>query len=712
MKEEQKMRFGKIKTRIIATAFSGTTVLSCFGLTAFAAAPDPKEVVKDLTGYTVEKVIGLVPGGDIVQDLLNKGAGYILDWAFGEDEGTDNSPSIQDVIDELDTLSTKIDDYHNEKMGHLKLINANINTKEFRKEADSIADDYEAAIDKIKMNSGNIKNAGTGVIDTTTYRAYKNILSGKTCNPSILAKNFNIMKEFVCGKRNATDKQPGYKLTSEYLLQKVTGTYKETEHDWVKSLDYLQLVQDINGEIESMHANAVLDCITILALNDMAYKVREYEIKNGIYEPTEKEDPYSSYRELAAEVAASLAEMDNRCKEIVKTNNENHELVQAVVELSDPVGGKKVKGFNNFEEAWAQAYMTDKDFNITGYQDVKAVKKYGFNAQNLDWGYGYTALPCGHRIKKGRSVTVDMTGHTFDGSAENKNVEVFGLEDNTKLTLKNAKIVNCMHSILVKEKNNVTCNLENVEIKDTTSAAILYRSQDSKNMELHLKNCDISGTKAGSAVRLASMDTVYTVDGCNFENNTGTSGGGAINCPSLSNKNVVTNSTFTKNFGKGYGGAINTKKAKVTNCKFIGNRSEFKGTDQTGSGNKGAGGAIAADHLICDRCTFRGNSTNDQAGAIIIWDVNCTGKSTFSITNCEFINNTSVYVGGAIRVFKVGTNDQQVIKDCTFNGNWSMRGTGAFIESTTNAFHTNLYKNWNNKGSEATSWGFFAYQKN
>ena len=703
------MRLNKIKIRILVAIVSVMTVFSCFGLGASAAGFEPKEIIKDLTEKAVEKAISLVPGGDIVQDLLNKGAGYIVGWVFGEEEATgEQDPTVQDVLDRLEEMSDKIDKYHDEQMGQMRQINANIDTKDFRTKADSIVDDYKSAINKMQQNSANIRKDGVGVIDRLTYRAYKEILKGRTCNPSELVKNFNSMKEYVSGERIAADKQPGYEITSKYLIDRLIEGYDKNDHDWTTSMDFLKVVEDVNGEIASMHANAVLDAVTMLMLNNMAYKVREYEIANGIYVPTEKEKPYASYEKFAGEVAGALAEMDKYYREIVRTNAKDHELVQAVVELSDPVGGKKVKGFRSFEEAWAQAYSTDKDFTITGYQDVKAVKGNGYNIDNLDREkYGFTANPSGFHVKKGRKITVNLTGHSFDGSAETGALEVFGVDDNATLVLKNAKIIRGQHAIYVKECSNVTVTLENVHTSETSGSAVLFRSPDSRNMKLTLEGCTFKNTKAGSAVRLASPDCVYQVFGCTFEKNHGSSGGGAINCPSASQENRVADCEFTENDAEGYGGAILTKYAKVTNSRFVKNRSAFKGRDNTGYGNKGAGGAINTDNLICIGCTFDGNSTNDQAGAIIINDPNW-GHSHFRITDCIFKNNSSPNVGGAIRVYKVGSDSQQEISNCTFDDNKSGKGYSVFMEISENGFREKLFKKMGNKGNQAYDWYFYA----
>lgn len=74
---------------------------------SYGAAPSKKDVVKDLTEYTVEHLISFVPGGEAVSDLLKLGSGYILGMAF-DDESEEEQLSIQDVLSQLDQIDQKI----------------------------------------------------------------------------------------------------------------------------------------------------------------------------------------------------------------------------------------------------------------------------------------------------------------------------------------------------------------------------------------------------------------------------------------------------------------------------------------------------------------------------------------------------------------------------------------------------------------------------
>lgn len=713
----------RIKNRIIGAVLSAITVFSVGTATVTTASAAQVSVasvsasaslsVSDTTAKTAGEIVKSIAcfvaekaGGAIVSTLVNKGVSYILGLAF-DDQDKDQGPGIQDVLNELTNISGKIDTYHKEEMNYLKLINSNIDSKDFRVEADSIADDYQGAFRTMYQYGKNITSPGDGEINQTTYRTYKAILADSSCNLSALQKNFNIMAAYVKGSRSATDYRSGYRLSSEYLMNKVLANYKETDHDWTKSTDFKEVVENVNGELDTMQANAVMDFLAIIALNNMSYKVRQYEVNHGIYIPDEDEDPYAYYEKVAESMVNALVSLNEIHAEVQKENLANHDFVQAIVELSEPVDGKKIKGFHSFTEAWVQASATGKDFTVTGYQDVASSAKNGYNLDDLSNNqYGFTVAPYGHLVKSGRTVTVDLNGHTFDSSATSGTIGAFGLEGNVNFTLKNANVKNGHKAIYVYNWDNVSVSLENVSIDGTADSAILFKNPNSKKIHLNLRNTSIKNTKNGSAIRIASADAIYNIDGCTFENNKG-GDGGALSCPACNDENTVKNCTFINNNATaGYGGALNIKKASVTDSIFKGNRSAFWGRDSNGNGCKGAGGAITAEHLVCDNCIFDGNTTNDQAGAIFITFLNGNWNIT-AITNCKFTNNYSPNVGGAVRVFAMGKYDTQHFKNCSFSGNTSTRGHDIFTQWNYNDCCSKIRNAWGNTSDRP--YGVYAY---
>ena len=361
-----------MKTRIIAGVLSAITIFSV-GTVAMtsASALSVKSVAKDVSSFALTQTIDKFVTNSIAGSLLKMGTGYLLNWVFDGNE--EKEPTVKDAIDKIEDLRKAVNTNHEEEMKNLKVINSNIDTKDFRMEADSIRDDYKNALKKIRQHSDNISYKSDGTIDDKTYGAYKDILASSSCNISSLEKNFNKMKEYVLGERHSTDKKNAYETTTDYLYKKVMANYKET-HNWKDSTDFLKIVkEDINGEISSIHFEAEIDYLTMLLLNNMAYKVKEYEVQKGTYKPAEGEKPYAYFQNFETDLSDAMGKFNEAYKKAIDSNNKDGKMVQAIVTLAEPVDGNKVKGFRTFTEAWAQACSTNKDFRIDLRDDIKSV---------------------------------------------------------------------------------------------------------------------------------------------------------------------------------------------------------------------------------------------------------------------------------------------------------------------------------------------------
>ena len=559
--------------------------------------------------------------------MLKKGVGFLLGLLFPDE---DNSPTIQDVLDKLDNLSNKLESYHDEEMKNLKLINSNIDSKDFRLEADSISDDCQAAVRKIRQFDTNITTPGEGVIDNTTYKTYKTILSQSSCDLSSLEKNFNRMADYIKGVRSSTDYRSGYRVTSEYLMNKILANYKETAHDWATSPDFLEYLNNVNEEIELMEANVTLDYFTILTLNNMAYKVREYEIENGIYEANDNEQPYAYFENFAKDLTDSLSSVNDIYKSVIEENNNNGDFMQATAEILTPVGGKCVKGFHTLAEAWAQSFKASTRYVITLNGDVKADANKGFNIDNLsDTNYGFCNYG-GFHVDLGRTVRFDLNGHTLDCSA-NKNTIIFALNNRANIIVTNGTIIggSVAFDEINRDLNSIT--LRSVTIRNTANAAINLNTGSTKSQWLVMDKCKVENC---GRIQVFSVTANIKVTNSEFNNLKSDVSGGAFYLPSI-NYPTFENCTFKGNKAmNGCGGAIDAKSVICKNCTFENNTSE----NINQYGPKGAGGAIAANALKLYDCTFTGNTTNDQAGAV--WC--CCGQNyTQIIERCTFDNNSS-----------------------------------------------------------------------
>lgn len=708
----------RTKTRITAGILSLITVFSvgtASVTTSSAATPTVSGIAKDISSFAITQAIDkFVPSG-IAGSLLKMGTGYLLNWVFDSEEKKE--PTVSEAIEKIDQLKSTIDKNHEEEMKSLRVINGDIKTKDFRMEAGKINDDCETAFKTISDNALNIRSTGKEVIDDTTYKAYKAIL--ESCNLTGMEKNFKIIQDYILGKRLSIDKEYGYEATTKYLYDKLTEKYNETAHSWKDSMNYWDIVQkNINGEVNAIHFDAGMDYIAMLTLNNMAYKMREYEINKGIYKVSEGEHPYLAYENREKNLSKTMQALNEAHKKAIDANNNDSKMVKALVKLSEPVDGIREKGFRSYTEAWAQASSTGKDFTITLREDIKSNKDTGFNFDKLDQNkYGFTPQG-GFHVMEGRKITVDLGGHTIDNTACS-NVSAFGFRSNTFLNIKNGTIKGGENALRADCSTNVFIKMDNVTVNDTALSGIYVGAHQigkdkAKNMKLEMNNCTVKNAKQESGVRMIPDDSTLIVNKCHFENNSSANAGGAIYLESK-NETKITDSVFKNNTANnGYGGAIasilqNDPKGSgitVEGGLFEGNVSNKMGPCfhyDPETRFKGAGGAIAGPNLKINNATFKKNSTNDQAGAIFSYGQNENWMTDTAITNCTFEGNTAKHVGGAIRMFHLG--DKCYVKNCRFTDN-SSKGENVFVEYG-HGLADKLIKEWGNTSNSKYSNGMY-----
>ena len=328
----------KIRTRILAATLSAVTIFSVSAMTVTttsAAAPPAmvgtvlKYMAGQSFGYAKDSVMKLAG-----PELSKMGLSPILNMVLGiEDEG----PSNQDIIDRIDKsteeikaeinkvmeevkeLSTQTANYHTQQMNQLKAINSNIDTKDFRVQADTIAADFAHAIKRIDENKENITCNGSDKINNTTYKAYKEILSDPKCNVSTMQANFDEMLRYLKGQRTSNNNENGYRQLTNYLMDRVVAA-DLGEHSFTKTPDYYGAVDSINAEIRVMEQQVLMDYAIINVLNSMQFRVKEYEIDNGIITVNEDESPYAKFENTAADLHSSMVDINNIFKAVLNEN--------------------------------------------------------------------------------------------------------------------------------------------------------------------------------------------------------------------------------------------------------------------------------------------------------------------------------------------------------------------------------------------------------
>ena len=473
----------KIRTRILAATLSAVTIFSVSAMTVTttsAAAPPAmvgtvlKYMAGQSFGYAKDSVMKLAG-----PELSKMGLSPILNMVLGiEDEG----PSNQDIIDRIDKsteeikaeinkvmeevkeLSTQTANYHTQQMNQLKAINSNIDTKDFRVQADTIAADFAHAIKRIDENKENITCNGSDKINNTTYKAYKEILSDPKCNVSTMQANFDEMLRYLKGQRTSNNNENGYRQLTNYLMDRVVAA-DLGEHSFTQTPDYYGAVDSINAEIRVMEQQVLMDYAIINVLNSMQFRVKEYEIDNGIITVNEDESPYAKFENTAADLHSSMVDINNIFKAVL---NENASIPSkyVVADLYVIDGDNAVKkGCTSFIDAWSQGIDSGKDFNIRVLKkgqylvaDAKKGFKFDDNVKGLNDKGGF-------EIPAGRKVYIDMycKSNGFDCSA-NKDMDLFTINNGASLELHSAKLLGDNRKFVIPDNaNNTTLKTKYVE---------------------------------------------------------------------------------------------------------------------------------------------------------------------------------------------------------------------------------------------------------
>ena len=517
----------RFKTRLIAGILSAITVFSvgtmAIGSASAFAIPGIAETVLSTTfGYAKDEVMKLAG-----PELSKMGLPPILNMVLGlEDDGPSNQDildkidksteeikaEINKVLDEVKDLSTQTANYHTLQMNQLKAINSNIDTKDFRVQADTVAADFAHALKRIDENKANITCDGNDKINNTTYKAYKEILADPKCNVSSMQANFDEMLRFLKGQRTSNNNENGYRQLTNYLMDRVVAA-DLGEHSYTKTPDYYGAVDSINAEIRIMEEQVLMDYAIINALNAMQFRVKEYEIDNGIITVNEDESPYAKFENTAANLHSSLVDIENIFKTVLK-ENASIPSKYVTTELYVIDGNTSVKkGCTSFIDAWSQGIDSGKDFNIRVLKkgqylvaDAKKGFKFDDNVKGLNDKGGF-------EIPAGRKVYINMycKSNGFDCSAK-KDMDLFTINNGASLELWQAKITGENRKFVIPDNaNNTALTLKYTEIYGTSDFLSKYNpcisiSKKANNTTIDLYWTEFHG-EYGSQIKNDSKTT-------------------------------------------------------------------------------------------------------------------------------------------------------------------------------------------------------------
>lgn len=232
-----------------------------------------------------------------------------------------------------------------------------------------------------------------------------------------------------------------------------------------------------------------------------------------------------------------------------------------------------------------------------------------------------------------------------------------------------------------------------------------------------ISNCSFTNNSTGinldasqSGTGFANKYLNYVIDSCSF---TGCTSNG-INCSNYSQGTgsyhvtySVSNSTFTNNIGSKGGGIYNHDgyiTCTINNCDFTGNYASgydggaiytvvyglgelsIDGCNFTNNHSASLGGAIYTSHVVNTNIlnsAFSGNFCG-SGGAIYTTNGYYNKNYYYNFKNCTFDNNTASVKGGA---YYDASNDvaevKMTIDSCLFNGNISTQeGAGIYFTNT------------------------------
>lgn len=510
------MKKHNLKKRFLAVVLSAVTIVSVSAVSMSTTAmtvnaaliTDSSSVSSDLAGSIAKNALGFV-GKSLLNTTTTRLINMGLDPLFGLIFGGNDGPSNQDIIDEIDKkieevekkidnviaviedLSEETSKYHLEEMKTLQAITSNIDTMEFRKQADKIYKDYANVLKRIKQNKDNFTCDGTGVLNSTTYKAYKAIIDDPVCNISNLQADFDDMLSFFKGEYNSNNHQNGYQQLTSYLLDRIIASDKN-EHSFTNTPDYIGVINGINTEIGTMEEHAILDFMLINTLNNMAYKVKEYEIANNIITVNSDEKPYTKYLNVADEMLEGLNAMNEIYTNVIE---ENKKMIPAYAPVSLYVtkidGTVVTKGCKNFIDAWSQGCDSGLDFKIDCRGDsngtaavADAVKGYKLdeNVKGINSNGGFQ-VPWHTNVELLMGYNVSDT-RTFD-SSEKSNLNTFQLSSYSSLKIKGARIKGGNNAVLVPENTtDVKVTVDRCRI-DSVKDPILYVCGTAKNVNMY-----------------------------------------------------------------------------------------------------------------------------------------------------------------------------------------------------------------------------------
>ena len=433
---------------------------------------------------SIGKTVFGFAGKTLLTCTANRLANMALDPLFKMVFGIEDGPSNQDVIDEVDKvgekLSAKMDvilanlnalssqsaQYHTEEMNYLQAICSDIESKDFRQQADVVKRDNKECISVINRYHKGFTATDSGMIDDTTYRAYNNVLASTSCNMDGMKAHFDNMVDFINGEQYSNNMVKGYDGLTRYLHDKAVAAEKPA--DWNGAVDYNAVWDGIESEIRSMEGDLLTEYYLCLTLSYMKYKVDEYELGADATEE-ELADIAFQHEQYIEDLTEALNTADDCFTKVLKQNEDskNKEIV-CTVTLDDGTA----KGLRSFAQGWSCAVTCGRDCTISNVRgdawnhiDYSTLYRDYFNGVSNSGDALFTN-------DSGHQITVDLGNITMTGKGT-----LFAVGSNSGLKVNFGWVSYCDTLVKVKkDAKNVNVSVSGGTIQHYRQSPVVVES--------------------------------------------------------------------------------------------------------------------------------------------------------------------------------------------------------------------------------------------
>ena len=335
--------------------------------------------------------------------------------------------------------------------------------------------------------------------------------------------------------------------------------------------------------------------------------------------------------------------------EITRTASTAGELHDAFMEVNTLAAEALAQGKNM---DWVNIFITDDIELNRGYEFSENARIRLRSTEGNQFTLSYVADEVGPLLMPILNAQLEVSNLVFDGK-QNGSTFLFSAGGHAKLgpklIIENAAYSSPFISLITSWSYGV--NTDNKYLATLTMTDVIVRN----NTDTFISGAAIDAQNS------------LIIDNCVFENNSSArSFGGAI---SANGTIQISNSTFAGNLADG-GGALFASKANVTinDCIFKNNRACNPLMEQGGNG----GGAIQLQYntqATISNCDFISNTTDCSGGALLTYV-----GTTVTLNNCNFLKNEADDHGAAITVAGAFSQDEAqgstvYLNNCLLEGN-------------------------------------------